>query len=288
MEIKYKLYPYPVLWSLNDDYNHSAFSADIKARNEYKKTTITADFDLTNDDLSRYISEGKAEYLIHIECSLTAYRKVLTSSDKHVEIVIDDTQLNGKISICPFIVAKTDILNYSNSDFNQDYLGATFNVEKGAILAVSEQVNINLTKDFDELANLPSIFTICKKDTTDPTPMEVELDSEKIRINLNSVDFKNYQIMCKMNSMLPVLHTLLIFPTLVFVFEKLRTDYNEYEDYRWFRGINAALKKVDITFDEDTLNNKTSIELAQVLLALPIRNAFSAIVSRDSSEDDDV
>lgn len=288
MEIKYKLYPYPVLWTLNDDYSNSSFSAEITAKNEYKKTTIIADFDLVNDDLKNYISNGQAEYLIHIECSLTAFRKVLTSADSHIESVIDDTQLNGRISICPFIVAKANIDNYSNNNFNQDYLGASFNVEKGAILAVAEQVNINLTKDFDELANLPSIFTICKKDTTDPIPMEVELDSEKIRINLNSVDFKNYQIMCNMNNFLPVLHTSLIFPALVFVLEKVRNDYSEYEDYRWFKGIKAALKKENISFDEDTLSNCTSIELAQILLALPIRNTFSAIVSNEYSEDDDV
>lgn len=287
MEIKYKLYPYPVLWALNDDYNNSSFSVNISARNEYKKTTVAADFNLDNDDLKSYIINGEAEYLIHIECSLTAFRRVITSADNHIEVEIDDTQLNGKIAICPFIVAKKDIPNYTNSDFNQDYSGATFNVEKGAILAVSEQVNINLTKDFDELANLPSIFTICKKDIMDPIPMEVELDSEKIRINLNTDDFKNYQIMCKMNNKIPVMHASIVFPALVFVFEKVRNDFNEYEEYRWFRGIKAALKKLNISFDEDTLNSRTSIELAQILLALPIRNALSAIVSNEYMEDDD-
>lgn len=288
MEIKYKLYPYPVLWSLNDDYNNSSFTVDISARNEYKKTTITAEFDLNNSDLKKYISNGEAEYLIHIECSLTAFRQVVASIDNQIKITIDETQLNGKISICPFIVAKKDIPNYTNSDFNQDYFGASFNVEKGAVLAVAEQVDFNLTKDYDELANLPSIFMICKKDTSDPIPMEVELDSEKIRINLNALDFKNYQIMCNMNNLLPVMHAGMILPALVFVFEKLRNDLNDYEEYRWFSGIRAALKKVNITLDEDTLNSRTSIELAQILLALPVSNSLSAIVSNEYSEDDDV
>ncbi len=68
MEIKHKLYPYPVLWELNDDYNKSSFHANITAANKYKQTKIVADFDLNNEDLKKYILNGEAEYLIHIEC----------------------------------------------------------------------------------------------------------------------------------------------------------------------------------------------------------------------------
>lgn len=288
MEIKYKLYPYPVLWALNDDYNSSSFSAKISVKNEYKKIMINVDFELINNDLKKYISKGEAEFLIHIECPLTAFRKVKTSTDYHIEEILDETQLNGKIAICPFIVAKKNIPCYTNSDFNQDYYGTAFNVEKGAILAVSEQVNFDLIKDFEELANIPSIFTICKKDTTDPMPMEVELDSNKIRINLNSDDFKNYQIMCKMKNKLSIMHASIIFPALVFVLEQLRNDFNEYEDNRWFRGISNAFKKADITFNDETLKSMSSIELAQKLLYLPIKNALSAIVNNEYLEDDDV
>jgi len=41
MEIKYKLYPYPVLWNKNDDYKMpSEFSAEIKTEENFKNTKL--------------------------------------------------------------------------------------------------------------------------------------------------------------------------------------------------------------------------------------------------------
>ncbi len=54
------------------------------------------------------------------------FRKVIASKEKHIEEVIDDVHLNGKITVCAFIVAKKGITNYINSDFNQDYYGIVF------------------------------------------------------------------------------------------------------------------------------------------------------------------
>ena len=37
MEIKYRLYPYPVLWDKNDDYKKpSKFLAEVKAKENFK------------------------------------------------------------------------------------------------------------------------------------------------------------------------------------------------------------------------------------------------------------
>ena len=40
MDIKYKLFPYPVLWNKNDDYKTSTFDCDIQLQREMKKLSI--------------------------------------------------------------------------------------------------------------------------------------------------------------------------------------------------------------------------------------------------------
>ena len=40
MDIKYKLFPYPVLWNKNDDYKTSTFDCDIQLQREIKKFNL--------------------------------------------------------------------------------------------------------------------------------------------------------------------------------------------------------------------------------------------------------
>ena len=41
MEIKYRLYPYPVLWNKNDDYKKpSKFSVEIEAKENFKNIKL--------------------------------------------------------------------------------------------------------------------------------------------------------------------------------------------------------------------------------------------------------
>lgn len=49
---------------------------------------------------------------------------------------LKDEHLLGKVSLCPFLVAKKDLDHFPNQDWVEDYHGVTFQIEKGTILAI--------------------------------------------------------------------------------------------------------------------------------------------------------
>ena len=88
--------------------------------------------------------------------------------------------------------------------------------------------------------------------------------------------------------MLPVLHSMLIVPTLIFTFERLKSEgISEYEDLRWYKSIERALKKHNLTLDAELLENTPSFELAQKSLDLPIDRALDALAIQDTADEEE-
>lgn len=84
-----------------------------------------------------------------------------------------------------------------------------------------------------------------------------------------------------------VVNAFLIFPTLIFAFERIKESFDEYSEYRWFKAIENILQKYSIKLDEDLVNSKTSLELAQKIMNLPISKALCDVgdVGLHSEED---
>lgn len=272
MDIKYRLYPHPVLWDKNDDYKNSSFDCDINLKRDIKNFILDLDFRLQNKEIEELIKNGEAEYILHIESPASTFRKVKKFQTPKGSIVLADEHLLGKISLCPFIVAKQDIECFKNNDFNEDYDGVTFKLSKGTIIAIGTQQIFRVDKENEDLSQVPSIFTICKKETVEGMPMEIELNDNKIRITLNKVDYENYYMNVKTNP--TVINAFLIYPSLIFAFERIKENFNEYEDFRWFNALNKMFIKYGMVLDEDLVKSKTSVELAQKVMSLPISKAL--------------
>ena len=81
MEIKYKLYPYPVLSSYSDDYKNGSFDVTIDpVRDGYN---IRLDFlaTLTCQSLLECLKRGDAKYVYHLECAQTGFRTVVQTDE---------------------------------------------------------------------------------------------------------------------------------------------------------------------------------------------------------------
>lgn len=287
MVIKHKLYPYPVLRSDSDDYVNSSFTFNVTVSKELREIELSFFFELNNDELLTMIKQGQAEFLVHIECSQTSYRNIIKSADKNCSTRILEKHLNGKVTICAFIVAIQTIPTYKNSDFNSDYANITFSLDKGSIIAIAGQYDLNVVKDVEELARVPSIFTICKYAADSEESMKIELDRDKITVALSAQSFQDYKLLTNMPRLLPVFHAMVIVPALIYAFERMRNDgIEEYQDRRWFMAMKKTLAKHEIPLNEKTLEDVPSYELAQKLLDLPIDRALNAITSFDDSEDE--
>lgn len=275
MDIRYKLYPHPVLKGGTDDYKTSSFSCEMSQERGHKKFLMSATFSLDNPQLRQLIEDEKVEYVLHIESALSSYRSVLTSKEPHISFQLKDSKLLDRVSLCPFLLAKVDIPNYTNTDFNEDYAGTGFSIEKGTILAIALQQVFHVEKDKNNLADLPSIFKIYRKMDLENKPPVIELNQDYIKIGMNERDFIKYQTQCQ--GYTNVVNGFVIFPFLICAFDYLRKDYSELEELKWVKSVKLALKSCNLTLNQELLDQKSSLDLAQILLKNPISTALEEI-----------
>lgn len=81
MDIRYKLYPYPVLSNYSDDYINSSFDSAIEVKREGYNIVISVVSEIKNSELEALIKEGKAAFVYHLECAQTGYRTVISTAN---------------------------------------------------------------------------------------------------------------------------------------------------------------------------------------------------------------
>lgn len=269
MHIKAKLYPYPVLANFNDDYVDSKFNVFVIIQSFPNELLIQFKPELNNAGIKALIDNNSAICYVHIECSLTSYRKIVKVPLEGLEYSIPADSIEGPISFCPFVIANQDIPNYTNEKLNKDYDGATFDLEKGNILAIGQEVQTRVEKENDDLANVPSIFAVTE--IKDPERKDIVIDNagNKINVQLPSETFFEFKIaMANPNSM-SVLHSMVIIPALMKCFEDMKSkpeEFYTFEDRRWFRSLKKAMKKINIDLTEENIMSIDSFTVAQKLM----------------------
>lgn len=279
MEIKYKIYPYPVLSSFSNGYRSGTFDVSIDPVKDGYDVRIDFVATLTCQSLLDCINQGVAKYVYHLECAQTGFRTVV-QTDKISEVyTLLSKTVNGKLQICPFIVATQDIKGYSSEDFHDDYHGFTFDIEAGCVMAVGKMVTIDITKDIDDLANTPSIFNIIKNPDPACQQMLVDMSGRKIMIKLPVADFYSYKALSTTPLAQPILNSLTVVPALIFVLEELKAlspaERAENSYLLWYKVLSKALlTQFDCDVESETFNSQNLILLAQKLINSPLSDAF--------------
>lgn len=280
-----------MLWSENDDYNTSIFDCKVELKRDIKKFNLDIKFELKNLEIENLIRNRKAEFVLHIECPETSYRKIVSTDRNSIKWTLKDEDINGKISFCSFIVAKENINKFNSKDWNNDYDCMYFDYERGSIIAIGTQSEFDTDKEEIDLKNVPSIFTIYKKETDDDIPVVIEINQDKIQMGLNIKDYNRYYNLTKYgdSSNIDIINTCLIFPALIYVINELSKDFDEYSDYRWFRALEKMMKNYGVkNFNKAYINDVNSFELAQKIMSNPISKAlfgFEEINNRSIKED---
>lgn len=287
MDIKYKLYPHPVLTSTTDDYVGSTFNCKLDYKNGINEVIFNFEIEFDNDEILSLIENGKAEYLVHIECPKTFFRYTIKTTENKFNKSIADSKLNGKVNFCIFVVAKQDLTGYTNKNFNRDYCGMSFDIDKGSIMAIGGQYDCNIEKNSEELSKVQSIFTICRYQADNQNGMEIDIEGDKIAIKLSNESFQNYKLLSNMPTLQPVFHSMIVIPALIYTFETLKREQIEsYDNRRWLSAIRRTLKKRNIELTDQLLESTPSYEIAQKLLDLPIDRGLTAItnINNDGEE----
>ncbi len=280
MEIKNRLFPYPVLSIDTDDYENSSFSVDVDVEQD-SSGIITFSFSVSLDDseIQRLINHGEAYFAIHFECSKTAYRKLLVSSQKTIVFHVQTTRINGDIALVGMVLAKKDIVYYRNENLNIDYKNADIFIPCAGIIAYQNMPKIRIAKNYEELTSSESFFSIIKrvKDNDDMHPIEFELTQEKIRIVVDEKIYSAYIRYSMDDNSKNLLWSLLLMPAVTYMLERLRMDgIDTYEESEWYQKISNSYNAQGLDF-EDTVSNRDNpiTDIAQTMLRLPIGKSFS-------------
>lgn len=294
MNITNRLFTYPVLSPDKWDYQNSIFAVDYENHMDgVNSLKLSFDIAMTCPEIEQLIMSGQAEYVIHLECSTTAFREVITSISPHIEYIIPISRISGSFDAVAFVILKEDVKDFSCADWDEDFSSMSFNLDHGSILAYQNLPGLNITKDYEEFTSAGSLFTVFHRVTEDCEPAEIYLDSNKIRIGLCSADFDLYKRYSAIDSLQSVFHCMVILPALVYVFGELKLEGGEetYQSREWFLSLEKAYEKRGLNFlGEIESEEKSAFMLAQQAMELILNKAFNQIAlfySQLEEEEDD-
>lgn len=286
MELRSKLFPYPVLSPYSDDYTNSRFDAVVTAKRDGHQLTFNILVEIKDEVLSRLILQGDAEYVIHVECPQTSFRKIYQSDREEFGFSIHSKHLGGKVNICGFLAAKKMIFGYENPNFHDDYQGLRFDLEAGFILAMAKQFDMTIDNTPEIYHRVPSIFSVLRDDDESRTHLRIDLDYDRIRIWVPSKQYFEYMRISRLQALQPSTHAMLILPALQHVLSELRENgVEDYSHMKWFKGLSNALKKIDKTLDDQIFKNESPFNLSQMLLDMPVGRGLEALYHIDTAEE---
>lgn len=268
--------PYPVL-GINDDV-YPLLSNDCIVMDTPLKTTSEYVFGLTlsqeNEEIASLIAKGKAEYACEVSCKNTFLRKVFHSSNNHFQIRLSRKEVNGHINFNSFISVKEPIQGYSSPDFNEDYSGFTFDLDKGDLLAVFPAASYNTNINFEKLFAAGSFMQIIEAAEGVEKPW-FNIDDDKIFIEMPHNMYEQYKRIG--NGFPELIHSSLVHNALVYALSNLE-EYQDkgklWADCLVQRFNDPELQAYSI---EDMKDMKCVFEVADFLLQDPYQRLLDAV-----------
>lgn len=288
MKIKYRHFPHPVLANFLDDFNAGKFDADVDVKAKTSTYEITGSFEIESPDIEKLLKKEMAEYAVHVECSLTCYRRIYTSFSKNFSFTIPSELLEGKVEVATLITAKEDITEYSCQNFNEFFKKYNFKIAEGDILAVGSQFNFDAEKEEDSLKNIPSIFSVQANPTKDnPPALDISTNSDKIIIYLPDETFLKYKTLKTDQNLSTTLASMLVVPVLTEILQKFKEGEGELlvesSHYRWFRVLRKKLKEIDIDLQKPETFTDSTVSVVQKLIGEVAVKAFEDLEEIESA-----
>lgn len=290
MKIGNRLFCYPVLAGGSQDYRSSSFAVDSSfSLSGLEWLDLEFDLRLKCPEVEALIAARKASYAIHLECAETSFRLLRQSSSPHFEERLSRQQVRGAFERIALVVLTEDMQGYSSADLDPDYDGISFDLSKGSILAYGSLPILDVEPVFNEQAEGHSVFTVFKLMKKGVQPMNVGLDEQHIMIGLGEKEFETYARYALQPHLQPLLNAALVFPALVYALEQLKYEEGiaDYADLAWFRTLSRAYAQQGSSLEEELASQKSSIEIAQELMELPVSTALLSIVFAEEHEEEE-
>ena len=281
-----KSYLHPVLRPMSGDYPRGEFQVEISLERIVNSTATraTADFALSDPDLSRLVAMGRAEYVLLVRCPTTHARIVTRSADATLEQVYQPGVLSGRTEFCPFLVATEDLIQFQAAGWHRDFLDqSSFDISAGSVLATDYPKEYWI--DTAPEAAVGSIFELVESDDVADDQWCCSLDAERVGILMSprALDrFRGARARLNGTPDQAYLMNSVYLPALLHVLSVADVASHDYSNRRWFRSLDAKLDDLK----RPGLGASTSDRLvdAQTLLESPFAQLPFQLVAGDGSE----
>ncbi len=277
--------PYPVLSSYEDDIvpHLDANSVLVTPTHDRKKYSFSIQVLLENEDILRYIEEGKAEYTCEVTCTRTYLRKCYHSQFPAFTIELGRKEVIGDIWFKCFVTVKEDILDYHNSQFNEDYEDALFDMDPGDMLAIFPSMKYTANLKYDKLYSAGSFMVV--QEAKNNSTVWFDATGDKIVVYLPTPMFEQFQSFSGNQDFNELFHASIVFNALF----KCISEYDPktQENLLWVSAIRYRINTEDALSDFDLEDKTRSYELAQALLADPYKRLFKKLSEQEQQQDKD-
>ena len=281
MRIKNRLTPYPILNNYGDDYIDSSFTVDYDVKTQFAEVYGKLVFNLKNDDINKLIEDNKAEYVAHIECPSTCYRRIESSLEPEIEFRIESSLVAKVIEIRTFIVLKEDVRDFLSSKFHPDYAGSKFDLKSHQVIAIGTAKNFHIQKDDRDLDSLPSIIQIIKASNNRKGCISVNTDNDdRVLVGLNGEIYELYARLGK-TIFQSTSFSLVLLPAMVVILQRMHAnrDDTDMNSRHWFQVINSLLENNGFRLEDISIDNDNLLLVCQSIFADPIARSFRELDS---------
>lgn len=267
--------PYPVLSSYSDDILPMLDRNSVLVNQTHDRKNYTFSIQLLqeNEDITNYIQEGKAEYTCEVTCAKTYMRRCYHSIFPAFTIEIGRKEVIGEIFFQCYVAVKEDILDYHNSQFNEDYEGAQFDLEPGDILAAFPKASYTANLKYDKLYSAGS-FMVVQEDKT-RSNVWFDANTDKILVYLPTPMYQQFQSFSANSDFNELFHASIVFNALY----KSISEYDPrtQENCLWASAIRYRINTEEALSGYKLEEPSTAYELAQELLADPYKRLFKKL-----------
>lgn len=275
-------FPYPVLTPGKGYINYGICqaTASLVPNDDDAELSIECSFEIDDDYIKDFITQGRAVYAIEASCATTYYRNVATSKEPTIIFPVAKADVNGDVEVNMTICAIDSIEDYRNPNAHSAYGNELFCIEPGMILANFGTRILHSDFDYERLTSSSSILRV--EDVDDHLGEDkhyqytfVDLQCDLITICLPHEEFVQYSEISRNPLFLEILHASFVQKALLLAL----TQMNKYKDenYTWVRVIKYYLDNVkefsdykEMLEDEESgLTLQACQELAQAILGNP-------------------
>lgn len=271
-------YPYPVLTAYSDDVQPALAEENVQVGemqiNDNNDYVLPLTLILEDQQLLQLITDGKAEYTFDINCPASLYRRCINSNHNEVKIDFPFKRVSGVVKIRPYVIAKT-AFSYQNSAFHPDYGNESFEIEKGDVLAIFNEITYDFEINYNQLKAFSSIMFIRKSEDENERDIHYLMDEPKIVIVLPVDKFDKYNQFKADPQYTNAVHASLAQNALLAVL--MQTDWNDEDPQEplWKRTIRYRVAhEEELMPYKDLTNRENLVIIAQKLLGDPIQRMF--------------